>query len=338
MSDRSEIASAKTALLLSPRPGGRALGFTLIELMIVLAIMAALMAITVPSYRAMSAQNQRAACSANLKAIGQGLALFREDFQAFPPDGTEYLWTEAAVVLYRNAYGVDPPGDHGEATLIGAAHSQEGMPIPTSAQSGWTEIPTRGLGLLTLYYLGAYSAQLPPTSSEPRIVQKRRNELERSRHGLNGLSWFRGSGYITKLDTFHCPSSSAGLVEDHLVQRTKLPFLEGWGNYDVYYRRNFWNQGTRILPLRAYDESGNAVHENRHLLQPYPPWDTAVTWCPYHRRSDPPSGPGVESVPEPGDEDLVLYADGSVRRMVVQPANRMYMEPTGTGWPEVPIM
>ncbi len=317
---------------------GAAPGFTVIELVVVMAIMAALMAIVVSGYTALAAQNRRAACAANLRAIGQGLALFREDFQAFPPDATEYLWTEEAVEEYSEYYGEAPPGDHGTATFVGAAYDKAGAPIPTRAVSGWTEIPVHGLGLLALYYLGAYSAQPPPASLEPRIGSDLRAGLERDDEGLNGLSWFRGSGYITKLDTFHCRSNPFTLAENDLTRRQAIPYLGGWGNYDIYYRRNFWNPGTRILPLRGYDEFDIPIYESRHLLQPYPPSDTVVTWCPYHRRSDPPPGPGFASVPRPGDQDLVLYADGSVRRMTVQPANRMYEEPAGTGWPEAPIM
>jgi type II secretory pathway pseudopilin PulG len=303
-------------------------------LLIVIAIAIAVMAITVPAYRALSAQNRRAACSANLRAIGQALALFREDFQSFPPDGIEHLWTDDALEWYRSYYGADPPGDHSEATLIGAAYYEDGTPIVTGV---------RGMGLFTLYYLGAYSAQLPPISSEPRIYGDLRYNLEMNGEGLNGLSWFRGSGYITKLETFHCPSSRGSLVWENLVLRTKLPELKdregsAWNSYDLYYRRNYWNQGTRVLPILGYDETGNPIRENRHLLQPYPASDTVVTWCPNHRGSSPPAGPGVASTPSAGDQDLVLYADGSVRRMAAQPANRMYMEPVGTGWPEVPLM
>lgn len=309
--------------------GGGYPGFTLVEMLVVIAIMIAVMAIVVPSFNALAAQNQRAACAANLKAIGQALALFREDYQCFPPDGTEYLWTEEAVAQYRSMYGVDPPGDHSTGTLIGAAYDPAGNPIRTSVTIAGEEIPVHGLGLLTLYYTGIYAAVPPPESSEPRIAGKLRDDLDRSRQGLNGLLWFRGSGGITKLDTFHCPSNEMELSENDLALRDRLPFLGGWGNYDVYYRRNFWHPG-RPIP---------GVTDNRHLFQPYPPADTVVTWCPYHRSSRAPSGPGVASQPNAGDQDLVLFADGSVRRMAAEQLNQMYREPTpGAGWPEGPIM
>jgi len=300
------------------RAGG-SVGFTIVEMLIVIAIITVVMAIVVPSYMAMASQNRRATCAANMKAIGQGLALFREDYQCFPPDSTEYLWTEEAVESYRIMYGVEPPGDHSTATLVGAAYHPDGTPFETSV---------RGLGLFTLYYVGAYAAQLPPISSEPRIDSDTREALEWSGTGLSSFPWFRSSGYITELDTYHCGSNDALLVESDIARRSELPALGGWNNYDLYYRRNFWHPGRP-----------NELTDNRNLFQPYPPADTVVTWCPHHRGSSPSAGPGVETVLSPGDRDLVLFADGSVRRMAAQQANRMYQEPSpGASWPEGPIM
>jgi type II secretory pathway pseudopilin PulG len=323
-------ASGSGLRLPSPRGARGAAAFTLVELLVVIAVMIALMAIAVPSYQALSANNKRAGCAANLKALGQALAIFREDYQCFPPDSTEWLWTPEAVQQYTSLYGVEPPGDHTVGTLVGAAYHPNGDPFPTGVH---------GLGLFTLYYLGAYSAQLPPLSSDPRIydytesadpfLQTLRTNLERSQKGLNGLPGFRGSGYITELNTFHCPANQAKLIEKDLSQRSLLPTLRGWNNYDVFYRRNYWSPGA---PVSIYSD-------NRNLFDPYPPADTVVTWCPHHRSSAAPSGPGVVSQVNPGDQDLVLFADGTVRRMAAQQENRMYKEPNpGAGWPEGPIM
>jgi hypothetical protein len=41
----------------------------------------------------------------------------------------------------------------------------------------------------------------------------------------------------------------------------------------------------------------------------------------------------------PGDEDLVLFADGSVRRMVASKTNRPFEDPSADfGYPQGPIM
>jgi len=330
MSPRARESNGAGDILHSFGGRARTIGFTLVEMLVVIAIIIAIMAIVVPSYQALAANNQRASCAANMKSLGQALAIFREDYQCFPPDATEYLWTPEAVDQYRSIYGVDPPGDHGIGTAIGAAYHPDGRPFETGV---------RGLGLFTLYYLGAYSAQPPPISSDPRIrdytessdpaMRSLRTTLERNRNGLNGLPWFRGSGYITEMSAYHCPGNQAELFEQDMVQRSQLPYLRGWNNYDMYYRRNFWHPGAPVP----------GVTDNRNLFKPYPPADTVVTWCPHHRSSSAPPGPGAASMPNPGDQDLVLFVDGSVRRMATQSQNRMYQEPSAAaGWPEGPIL
>jgi len=302
-------------------------GFTLVEMLVVVAIVITLMAIIVPSYQVLAAQNRRVTCAANLKAIGQALALFREDYQCFPPDATEFL----AVPSDLN----DPEQNPGDP--VTAKYDEWGYADNTQVVEG---VEIHGLGLYTLYYLGAYSAVLPPKSVEPRIGDELRTTLSADRQGLNGLLWFRGAGYIDELSTFHCPANDTKLNEGDLGIRGQLPYLRGWGNYDMYYRRNFWKPGTRLLPPGGYqDDNGEDVYESRHLLQAYPPADTVVTWCPYHRKSSVPALPGVAATPLAGDQDLVLFADGSVRRMTTQASNRMFDEPTtGAGWPQGPIM
>lgn len=310
----------------------RAAGFTLVELTIVVAIMVILMAIVVPSYRVMTAQSRRNTCAANLKAIGQALALFREDYQCFPPDRTEYL--PVPVAGHSNS-----PAEAGD--VIHAAYDPTtGAPI---TERGGAPAP-HGLGLYTLYYLGVYASVLPPVSLEPltRIGKPLREELAAHKpqaQGLNGLLWYRSGGYITKLDAYHCPANPVKLPDNAEDQKAllttfgNLPDLKGWNNYDMHYRRNFWNPGTQLLPITS-----GAV-EDRHLLQPYPPADAVVTWCPYHRSSKPPSLPEKAGAVQPGDRDLVLFADGSVHRLTSRADNRMFEQPRGdAGWPAGPIM
>ena len=317
-------------------------GFTLIEIMIVISIMVILLALVVPGYKAMSAQNQRNICASNLKAIGQALALFREDYQCYPPDVTEFLRvpTDPNVI------------DQNPADSIQAAYNETtNEPIETGY---------RGRGLFTLYYLGAYSTVLPPTSLEPdepaakalnaqpRLGNDLRVSIASQREGLNAFKWYRSGGYITGLKVLHCPANPTELKDDYLTQNVQLkqgyiqtnfgqaesspgiPTLGGWNNYDMYYRRNFWNPGTRQLPIVS------GVVENRHLLQAYPPSDTPITWCAHHRKK---GGPGQSGEVNPGDKDLVLFADGSVHSMASRADNQLYREPpNNTGWPAGPIM
>jgi type II secretion system protein G len=69
-----------------PSPSQR--GFTLIEMMIVVAIIAILVSILVPNFIRARAQAQTAACEANLKEIATALELYQTDNDRYPPSGT----------------------------------------------------------------------------------------------------------------------------------------------------------------------------------------------------------------------------------------------------------
>ncbi len=374
------------------RRAGR--GFTLVELLIVIGIMAVLLIIALPSGIAMRRQSRRATCAANLKAIGQALLLFREDYQCFPPDRDEYLWTEEAHDRYVAQYGVEPP-NYDPTSLTAAAYDPYGNPFPTQVVDPRTNqpYPLHGLGLYTLYVLGSYSSVLPPPESDPRFTAEALANAGRTdvktNQGFNqrALDWFKGAGYITERDTFHCPENmDTDLEKSALVQRWRMPLLTttaevsvyndadqqwetveqeiSWNNYDLFYHRNQWNPGYKP------EAKPDPRQGERHLLQPYPPSDTVVTWCAYHRKDtrrraaggqrphvgphqpDGPPGPGPHQPQgptateardfnrvSPGDQDLVLFADGSVRRLTSRADNKTYEAPPGDrGWPQGPLM
>ena len=81
---RPEETRGRIAFIGSRRGGGITSAFTLVEMLVVIAIIVAIMAIVVPSYQALAANNRRASCAANMKSLGQALAIFREDYQCFP--------------------------------------------------------------------------------------------------------------------------------------------------------------------------------------------------------------------------------------------------------------
>src|ERR1700674_4809193 len=59
-------------------------GFTLIELMIVVAIIAILAGILIPNFVNARAQAQTAACESNMRAIATALELYYADNQVYP--------------------------------------------------------------------------------------------------------------------------------------------------------------------------------------------------------------------------------------------------------------
>ena len=85
-------------------------GFTLIEMMIVVAIIAILVAILVPNFMRARAQAQTAACEANLKEIATALELYQTDNQTYPnvSGSVAVTKTETNIGSYLRQTPIDP--------------------------------------------------------------------------------------------------------------------------------------------------------------------------------------------------------------------------------------
>ena len=103
-------------------------GFTLIEMMVVVAIIAILVALLVPNFVRARAQAQTAACEANLKEIATALELYDTDNQAYPNfNGTPLgQSSDPAFAQYLQQIPVDPaagPGKYYSVTVNAASAS-----------------------------------------------------------------------------------------------------------------------------------------------------------------------------------------------------------------------
>jgi len=101
----------------APREAER--GFTLIELMIVVAIIAILAGILIPNFVNARSQAQTAACESNLRAIATALELYYADNQVYPTaSGTavQPALLTANGVAYLNNTPKDPAAQTATAT------------------------------------------------------------------------------------------------------------------------------------------------------------------------------------------------------------------------------
>ncbi len=91
-------------------------GFTLIEMMIVVAIIAILVGLLVPNFMRARAQAQTAACESNLKEIATALELYQTDHDAYPTSsGTNVDGTPSdPLSSYYKQAPIDPAAGAGQ--------------------------------------------------------------------------------------------------------------------------------------------------------------------------------------------------------------------------------
>ncbi|MBV8152350.1 MAG: prepilin-type N-terminal cleavage/methylation domain-containing protein [Candidatus Eremiobacteraeota bacterium] len=101
-------------------PPEREAGFTLIELMIVVAIIAILAGILIPNFINARAQAMTAACESNLRSIATAAELYYADQQVYPGSGnvSATLFSSANGTIYLNNVPTDPA-----ATTPGAPYT-----------------------------------------------------------------------------------------------------------------------------------------------------------------------------------------------------------------------
>jgi type II secretion system protein G len=145
-------------------------GFTLIEMMIVVAIIAILVAILVPNFMRARAQAQTAACEANLKEIATALEEYQTDHEAYPDvtSATNVTSAESNLGQYVRQTPIDPvnptgyyqyqvanyntgnasytiicPGQHDPATLTAIGGGSSATHIQYASGTGFTAVASQ---------------------------------------------------------------------------------------------------------------------------------------------------------------------------------------------------
>ncbi len=89
-------------------------GFTLLEMMVVVAIIAVLAGILIPNFTRARAQAATSACMANEKTIATALELYFTDHQSYPASGAVDATFVSGMNGYMNQLPVDPAAGTGK--------------------------------------------------------------------------------------------------------------------------------------------------------------------------------------------------------------------------------
>jgi prepilin-type N-terminal cleavage/methylation domain-containing protein len=97
----------------SALPPSHRRGFTLIELLVVIAIVAVLAAILFPVFAQAREKARQTTCGSNLRQIGFAIAMYRDDYEHYPPIDAGFVpWMEARpgvkglIEVYTKSEGI----------------------------------------------------------------------------------------------------------------------------------------------------------------------------------------------------------------------------------------
>jgi len=86
----------------------RRTGFTLVELLVVIGIIALLISILLPALNSAKERANRVKCASNLRQIGQGILLYANDNKGAYPRTRASVGSTAAITYFRNSTESDP--------------------------------------------------------------------------------------------------------------------------------------------------------------------------------------------------------------------------------------
>lgn len=277
-------------------PRGRR-GFSLIELLTVIAIIAVLAALMFPAIVAQRTRARRNACVSNLNQIAGGLRMYRLDNGAYPPALFGFVHGNGQVVMGLYPHWV---------------RSRDEFVCPENPAR--LQLSTRDTMNMPGQPGGAGIYLTPPLPAPDMVAGRWAVGIAPNPLYPGGIRFPVGDSYdVSFMPTDTYPNN--GVWERH-YQRQWLPMLDL----------------TRVDPSTA-PLMGNTPEERartyaRQLVFRLPDDETLVTTCTYHRNYPDGWRPGQ---PLPSDSfDVVLFLDGHTEIRPSQQLNQ-YQDVAGDG-------
>lgn len=226
--------------LMRPRKTERG-GFTLVELLVVVAMIAMLAALLLPALSTAREKGKSAVCQSNLKQLGIAFAMYWNDYNDYLPPAVDLpgLWVEC-IIKYLGGYGRNP----GDVYLYHPTRQARVLKCPST-----TLVPSIAHQLQYGYNclsLGTYDTNNPAYPRYPRVMQVTRpaerlmvgETPDHSFHDATGYFCAANNGIFGR----HKGYSNVLFVDTHVAPMWVEPLLhEGPASW-FHEPFNYFNQ------------------------------------------------------------------------------------------------
>jgi prepilin-type N-terminal cleavage/methylation domain-containing protein len=307
MTNRNTIALSRFVPMRSARRGA----FTLIELLIVIAIIGLLAAILFPAFKRAQEGGYQANCASNLKQIYQAVELYRQDEKIYP--------ASLAVLLPKDDLMANPNG--ATANVEGQACDTTALTCPNASGTGHFKGGKDGLICADddsdpTYIRSSYG----DISTDITTAMTGADKTDMGRYVWN--YW----GYRAADVTANCTATDISGCAGTAYQTEDPAYI---AQFQAYATAATPDRRWLVNPAQPYDATNNPVAPAKlpRLANRFAPTSTIITHCVYHRL---PTASGKISAPyeittDPTNgslaRDIVLRRDGSAKVLDVSQFN-----------------
>lgn len=291
-------------------------GFTLIEILVVLAIAALLSSIVFAAFKSVSEGNKKTSCQSNLVQIYQALRLYGQDFNGqFPSYNPHAPSVTDTTVAGGPIDGRDASGLGLWALYAYPKQAATGKNLDCDGVT--TQLPVTEA-------LSTNEAPLGSYIKSPRFFHCPYDSFEREVVASDECGAASGTKLKTDVLEYKDVNNVSRFNPFYNSYQTQDTFPTTGGVRDLTPYSSFRNSAaSRQL---VYYETGSPTIINPERRTPD---TTVVTWCRFHRKLD---KDGV-TVDKASNSDNVLFMDGTVRYL---PTTQMIGTKECRGWQRVP--
>jgi prepilin-type N-terminal cleavage/methylation domain-containing protein len=252
-------------------------GFTLIEIMVVLAIAAVVTGITVSGFKSLTENHRRTTCQANMSQLYASLRLYGADHDSKFPYYDPRTTTEGEKGIGLWALYTFP--------RVSTPAKDDDNDYPAKRNNG---NPAQDKPI-ELYLRNAKVLHCPADDADTHetLYQMPDPDDDQAPYDPNAINL----KYLS-YQFFDNGTPSDTTDDEYLYQPIRT---NDWGPSATSTQREDWKRQL----LHYHDADNDNVNERNEFVARPPASDTVVTWCPWHRGSR--------------DFDTVLFYDGSIQ-------------------------